>query len=28
VQDVTDAANPVEIEDFEYSPCDLRDFQD
>ena len=27
VEDVTDAANPVAVDDFEYSPCDLKDFQ-
>jgi len=28
VQDVTDPANPKDVEDFEYSPCDIRDFKD
>ncbi|HYX35254.1 MAG TPA: hypothetical protein VE954_19330 [Oligoflexus sp.] len=26
VSDVTDPANPQEVEDFDYSPCDLKDF--
>ncbi|HET9236948.1 MAG TPA: hypothetical protein VFO10_06840 [Oligoflexus sp.] len=26
VKDVTDPANPKDVEDFEYSPCDLKDF--
>jgi hypothetical protein len=26
VQDVTDPENPKDVEDFEYSPCDLKDF--
>jgi hypothetical protein len=26
VKDVTDPANPKEVEDFEYSPCDFKDF--
>jgi hypothetical protein len=26
VKDVTDPANPQEVEDFDYSPCDLKDF--
>lgn len=26
VKDVTDPANPKEVEDFDYSPCDLKDF--
>ncbi len=26
VQDVTDSANPTDVDDFDYTPCDLKDF--